>query len=95
MHGHTNIKLFSLFTLPIKYNREQVTEYMSDIFGIVSAYEDEGFWKITVLILVSQKSAVETTKSVHVKTAYFNVLLTVHLSIILAINQLNTKNLVL
>jgi len=42
MHGH-NIKPFSLFTLPIKYNREQVTEYMSDNFGIVSAYEDEGF----------------------------------------------------
>ena len=94
MHGH-NIKPFSLFTLPIKYNREQVTEYMSDNFGIVSAYEDEGFWKISVLILVSKKSAVKTAKSVHVKTAYFEVLLTVHLSIIFVINQLNAQILVL
>jgi hypothetical protein len=95
MHGHTNIKLFSLFTLPIKYNREQVTGYMNDIFGMVSAYEDVGFWKISVLLLVSKKYAVKTAKSVHVKTSNFNVLLTVLSSTILIINQLNAQIFVL
>ena len=52
-------RLFSPFTLPIKYIREQVTEYVSDIFGMVSVYEEEGFWKINVLILVSKKSVVK------------------------------------
>jgi len=36
-------RLFSPFTLPIKYIRKQVTEYVSDIFGMVSVYEEEGF----------------------------------------------------
>jgi hypothetical protein len=64
-------RFFSVFTLPIKHIRQQVTEYESDIFGMISAYEEEGFGKISVLILVSKKSAL---KPLRVSLSNVNIL---------------------
>jgi len=67
--------------------RLNVASYSTLIHNVISGFITEGLIDLGVI-----KTYI---KMEGIKLAYFDVLLTVHLSIILLINQLNAQNLVL